>query len=301
MTSGRIGSLALINDTLRDVTSSQTKISTLQNQISSGYKSKDFAGLNGSVEQFTQLGIQLDRARQFKINNELNISKLQTADAALAKIVDIADQIKNIIVGANGAVIESSNIPQIVGDLLKSFGGELNTSFNGHYIFGGADTIHAPVPQTNMDNVALGVPDDIYYVGAKQDTVLRADERTDVTFPARADDIAFQKIYAAARQAINAAANNDQVSMQAAQQLIQDGQKDLIGVRSRIGSAAANLQSINDRLGALTTYWTQLSDSVSKTDIVAASTEVASYQAILQATFQVYARISQLRLSDYLK
>jgi flagellin-like hook-associated protein FlgL len=38
MVTSRIGSLSLINDTLRDVTSSQAKLSELQNQISSGLK-----------------------------------------------------------------------------------------------------------------------------------------------------------------------------------------------------------------------------------------------------------------------
>ena len=301
MVASRIGSLALVNDTLRDVSLSQTKLSQLQNQISSGYKSQTFEGLNGSVEQFTQVNGQIDRATQYSNGNQLNISKLQTADTALSKISDIADQIKTSIIGANGATIKTSNLPQIVGDLLNSMAGELNATFNGSYIFGGTDTDHPPVPDTNATNSAIGVPDANYYAGSTQDVTLRVDDRTDIIFPVRADNSAFQKIYAAAKQAILAAGNGDTTQMQQAQQLIQDGQKDLIATRSAVGGAVVNLQSIDDRLKQLGTYWQQLSDGVSKTDIVSASTEVSSYQAILQATFQVYARLSQLRLADYLK
>ena len=301
MVSTRIGSLSLITDTLRDVSSSQTKLSALQNQISSGYKSQNFVGLDGSVEQFTQIDGQLSRAKQFNDNNRLNISKLQTADEALSKVTDIADKIKNIIVGANSATIATSNISQAIADLLKSFAGELNVSFNGSYIFGGTDTANAPVPTTGASNAVLGVADDVYYAGSKQDSTLRIDDRTDVGFPVRADDSAFQKIYAAAKWAINAATAKDTAQMSQAQQLIQDGQKDLIAARSKIGSTVINIQTTDDRLKQLTTYWRQLSDELSKTDLVAASTEVSGYQAILQATFQVYARLSQLRLSDYLK
>ncbi|MDX2095114.1 MAG: hypothetical protein SFW64_04160 [Alphaproteobacteria bacterium] len=301
MVASRIGSLSLINDTLRDVTTSQTKLSELQNQISSGLKSRDFAGLNGSVEQFTQVNGQIERAAQFNVNNQLNISKLQTADTALSNIVDIADRIKTAIIGANGATLQTANLPQVVGDLLASLAGELNTTFNGNYIFAGTDTSNPPVPSTSATNTLVGLPDDNYYVGAKQDVTLRADERTEIAFPARADDIAFQKIYAAAKQAISAAITGDPTQLQQAQQLIQDGQKDLVTVRSRIGGAALNIQAIDGRLRDLSSYWKQLSDGVSKTDIVAASTEVAGYQSILQATFQVYARLSQLRLSDFLR
>jgi flagellar hook-associated protein 3 FlgL len=298
---GRLGSLSLLTDTLRDVSASQVRLSDLQNQISSGFKSRDFEGLNGNVEQFTQLNGQLSRATQFKASNRVNIAKLETADAALSTITEIADKIKNVIVGANGGNIGSSNIPQVISDLLASLGGELNATFNGNYIFGGSDTVNLPVPDTGVTNTALGLPDDNYYAGSKQDVMLRADDRTDVVFPVRADDIAFQKIYAAAKQAIKAAENSDTTLMGKAQTLIISGQSDLIAVRSRVGSTVVNIQTIDDRLSSLTTYWKGLADAVSKTDIVAASTEVSGYQAILQASFQVYARLSQLRLSDYLK
>ncbi|MFZ4541706.1 MAG: hypothetical protein ACOYNL_07850 [Rickettsiales bacterium] len=301
MVASRIGSLSLITDTLRDVTASQVRLSDLQNQISSGNKARNFAGLNGSVEKFTQINGQMNRATQYSANNQLNISKLQTADAALSKIVDIADQIKTAIVGATGATIKTSNLPQIISDLLQSFGGELNTTFSGTYLFGGTDTLNPPVPTTNVSNAAVGLPDDNFYTGSKQDATLRADELSEVPFPVRADDIAFQKIFAAAKQAISAAENGDSQSMGRAQQLIQDGQRDLIAVRSRVGSTVKNIQAIDARLSELQTYWKELSDGVSKTDIVQASAEVAGYQAILQATFQVYSRLSSLRLSDYLK
>ena len=45
----RLGSVALLNTTLNDVSNLQQKLAEMQTQISSGYKSSDFAGLNGSV------------------------------------------------------------------------------------------------------------------------------------------------------------------------------------------------------------------------------------------------------------
>jgi flagellin-like hook-associated protein FlgL len=154
---------------------------------------------------------------------------------ALANITEITDRIKNAIVGTNGSNLSTSNLGQVVSDLLASLGGELNASFNGQYIFSGSDTITQPVPSTNVTNTSIGLPDDNYYVGSKQDATLRADERTEIVFPVRADDAAFQKIYAAARQAINAAKTGDASQLGAAQQLIQDGQRDLVTVRSRVG------------------------------------------------------------------
>jgi flagellar hook-associated protein 3 FlgL len=300
MTTGRVSSLALVTDVLRDVGSSQVKLAELQSQISSGYKSENFAGLDGSVEQFTQVSAQINRTTQFNANNQLNISKLQAADIAVKKIIDIADRIKNNIVGGNSATLHTANLPQIIEDLLTSMGSELNSSFNGYYLFGGTDTTNPPVPDTKVNNDVPGVPDTNFYVGSAADSTMRVDDRTDVAFPVRADDQAFQKIYAAARQAILAAKNGDTIELQRAQQLIQDGQKDLVSARSRVGSTLLSVQAIDERLKSVTTYWKELTDNVSKTDIVAASTQVAGYTAVLQASFQVYSRLSQLRLSDYL-
>lgn len=297
----RIGSFALIENTLRDVRSSQTQLAELQTQISSGYKSKDFEGINGSVEQFTLVTMQIDRAKQFNMNNQVSIAKLQTADGAMGKITEIADQMKNIILGANGATIRSSNIPQVMQDLIIAMANEMNATFNGSYLFGGVDTTNPPVPDPNASPTATGVPDANYYAGSTQNASLRADETTNYAFPVRADDVAFQKIYAAAKQAIEAARSGDTVTMGEAQQLIQSGQNDLIAARSRLATTTQSIQSIDSRLTTLKTYWTELADNVSKTDIVATSAQVSSYQAILQATYQIYARLSSLRLADYLK
>ena len=301
MVSTRIASVSLMNDTLRDVGASQVKLADLQRQISSGNKSQDFVGLDGSVEQFTRVNSQIERSQQYRTNNQVNISKLQTVDVALNNISEIADQMKNNIIGANGATISKMNLPQIISDMLANIGSELNATFNGSYLFGGTDTLNPPVPDTTVANNAFGVADDVYYMGAKQDAILRADDRTEIDFPARADDPSIQKIYAAAKLAIEAAGRGDTTQMAKAQQLIQTGIAELSALRSRVGGVIVNVEGIDDRLAALKTHWQELSDGISKTDLVAASTEVASYQSILQASFQVYARLSQLRLSDYLK
>ena len=299
--STRIGSLALVTDTLRDMSSSQTTLADLQTQISSGMKSQNFEGLNGVVEQYTQVTSELNRATQFSTNNTLNISKLNTADTTLSTITDIADSMKTLMVGANGATITTDNIPQAMSDLMTSLQTQLNVTFNGVYMFGGTNTTTAPVTDAGLSKIVGGTATDDYYSGSATDATLRADDSTTMSFPVRADDPAFQKIFAAAKLAITAATNGDTSMMSQAQQMIQDGQSDLIAIRSKVGSTSDNITAVNGRLTQMTAYWQQLSDGDAKTDIVAASTQVSSYQAILQATFQVYARLSSLSLVDYLK
>ena len=299
--STRIGSLALVQSTLKDMSASQTTLADLQTEISSGMKSQTFQGLNGDVEAYTQVTSELSRATQYSTNNTLNVSKLNTADATLSTITDIADQMKTMMVSANGATIATSNIPQAMGDLITSLQSQLNVTFGGAYMFGGTNTTAAPVTTAGLNTITPGVPTNTYYSGSQTDATLRADDTTTMAFPVRADDPAFQKIFAAAKLAVQAASTNNTSLMETAQQMVEDVQSDLIALRSSLGSTVDNIQAVSTRLTQQTTYWQQLSDGDAKTDIVAASTQVSSYQAILQATFQVYARLSSLSLVDYLK
>ena len=297
----RLGSVALLNTTLNDVSNLQQKLAEMQTQISSGYKSSDFAGLNGSVERFTLLESQQRRTDQFLQQNTVTKARLQTADNALGNMVDIATSLSTLIVQARGPSGSSLNFQQQAKDLLQSIGGQLNVTSDGHYIFGGTDTTSVPVPDTTVLPVTIGVPDDGYYKGAKQNTVERLDDNTQFDFPLRADDPAFLNIFAAVNQAMDAFAKKNDAGMASALTLLQQGQDQLVAGRAKVQSTLVKVTDTNTRLDSLKLYLQGVTDDVSKTDTVSVTTQIANYQAILQASFQVYARLSQLRLSDYLK
>jgi hypothetical protein len=149
--------------------------------------------------------------------------------------------------------------------------------------------------------MAQGIPDASFYAGSSQDVAMRSDELTTYPFPVRADDPAFQKIYAAAHLAIVAYGSSSDTLFAQAQSLMADGQKDLNSAQSRVSNKIINTKATNAELTTLSAYCKGLAEDASKTDLVAASTQTSSYEAILQASFQVYARLSQLKLSDYLK
>lgn len=302
MTINRIGSVSLLSTTLRDVTNVQSRLGDLQTQISSGKRSQDFAGLNGQVEQFAQFTHQLRRTDQFRTANTTAIAKLRVADNSLGQLVTISDSIQSLIItGINGANKPTLNFTQQARDLLGALASELNTTFGGSFLFGGTNTNSPPVPDATQPPVAVGIPDDSYYRGSKDDAVFYADERLPFTFPVRADDVAFQKIYSATYQAIQAAQTGDDTTLKAALTLVQDGKNDLVSARTRVNTLIVNTTAVNERLTAVSTSLKGLVSEVSDTDIVKASTEVSSLEAILQATFQVYSRLSQLKLSDFLR
>jgi flagellar hook-associated protein 3 FlgL len=300
----RMGSVSLLNNTLGNITGLQRELADLQEQVSSGIKAKTFQQLNGQVEIFTLMESEVRRNTTVIEGNQLAIARLQTAEQAMSQLTDIADQMQKLMVaGADDAT--GANLPLDVQmrSLLTDMSNAINISFDGRYLFSGTATNLRPMPDPTIENYTIGVPDKSYYKGAPESVVLRADDNVEFTFPIRGDDPAFQKIYAAAQQALQAASGNSTNSgeqLRAALTLIQEGQDDLNALRARNNMEIINLTNLNERLDSLNLYWKGVTESVGKTDIVAVTTQIASYEASLQATFQVYARLSQLKLSDYL-
>lgn len=297
----RVGNIALYNNTIKDVSDLQKKLATLQTQISSGIKAQDFTGLSGQVEQFTQLEAKMRTAEKYKQSNSVNLARLNTTDQAMGQLVDIADSMENLIVQSrSGALGSAISVEQVMRGYLDQMKNALNINFEGRYLFGGTETAVAPVDDIQGTPAAIGIPEDGYYEGAKQSITYKQDERSQYDFPIRADDPSFQKIIAAAHQAIQAANAGNSDMLGQALTLMQQGQAELVNSRSRVSYTILNVETANDTLSALTLYWKGVTEDIAKTDIVAASTEVANHEATLQAAFSVYARLSQLRLTDYL-
>ncbi|MFN7185733.1 MAG: hypothetical protein ACK5WQ_01100 [Alphaproteobacteria bacterium] len=300
MVISRISNFALFNSTFRDVNDQFTKLADLQTQISSGFKANNFEKLNGEVERFTLLEGRQRQLGQFIQSNEVNKSRLSIGDKALEQAINIADEMENLMVTRRSNVSSSLNFKQLMDNFMQSLQIEMNTTSEGRYLFGGSDTGTAPIENIFKTPVSPGVVDDGYYTGSKENVVFRVEERLTYEFPVRADDKALQQIVAAYHKAVEADKTSNDAGLAAAIDLIQQGQEGLNSARGRINNSIINVTQINERHNQMKLYLKGVTEQVIKTDLASAATEVSNHQAALQATFQVYSRLSQLRLSDYL-
>lgn len=297
----RVSNVTLFNSTMRDVTNTQVNLFNLQQQISSGIKSRDFKGLNGQVEQFINLEAKITKVDLFVENNAVTKSRLETANKALTSIVEIADGIEDLMVAARSPATASGlNFERQIIDKLRAVGDSMNISIEGRFLFSGTATNTKPIGDLPVANSEEGVPDDNYYQGSNVSTTIRMDEDVEYDFPVRGDDPGFQKLFAAVNMAVSAFNNKNDDGMARAIDMMQDAQDDIIAAQGRISSTAYHIEQVTDRQTQLKLYWQGVTEQVSKTDIVAATTKVANDQAVLQASFQVFARLVQLKLSDYL-
>lgn len=299
----RISTYSVFNNTLRDVNTTQANLFDLQKQISSGLKTDTFAGLAGQVEQFTFLEAKIEKAKTYEENNEVAVSRLKTANVSMDQILQYADELEDLIVLArNPAIEEDIAFKTQLDQKIKGIAAELNSSFEGKYLFGGTRSNVQPVitEPSVPATLDIGVPDAGYYQGSQEDVQVRASDSVTLTPNIRADNVAFQKLFAAANQALTGYVAEQDSMLADAQDLVQSAIQDIIAVQADNNANILSLEDINTRHEDLRLYWQGVTEEVSKTDLVSASTQVAVDQAVLQATFQSFAAVNQLRLSDYL-
>jgi flagellar hook-associated protein 3 FlgL len=301
MTFARVTNLSVYQNTFRNVLDAQGQLAKLQRQISSGLKAGNFEELNGQVEQFTFLEARTKQVQRYQQANSIAEARLKTADQSLGQIENLTDDLENLMVlRRNPSFADNVNFAQQARDFMAAVASELNASFEGRYIFGGTATGAPPVPDPNVAPVNSGVPDANYYKGSLQNVNYRVDDNINLDFPVRADAEPFQQLFAAYNLALEGDETDDDDKLQQAVSLIQQAQEGITAQRGKVNSATLNVQRVNDRHKTLELYWKGVTETVSKTDTLAASIQVSNYEAVLQASFQAYSRLTQLKLSDFL-
>lgn len=300
----RASTFATFTNTLRNINMVQTSVFDAQNQLSSGLKTDNFSGLSGEVEQFVFLEARIKKVVAYQENNAVNLSRLETTKKSLQQMTEIVDQMENLMVLRRNEALENDiAFTQQLNSQIRSLASELNTTFEGKFLFAGTRTNVNPViidPQVPR-SVTLGTPDDGYYQGSKEDVVLRADDNVDIRARVRADAEGFQDVFAAAFLALEAHELDDDQMITDAVDLVQVGLEKIISLEASVNADIIAITQISERQNSLQLYWQGVTEQVSKTDILGVSTKLALDQTVLQATFQAFAGINELRLADFLR
>lgn len=300
----RISSYNINQSLIRDTTRSQSDLFNLQNQISSGLKSDTYAGLGTSAQTFSDLENRMSRGQSYIDASNIISGRLDITDSTLSSVIDTAGAIQNLIaLRRNSAVGDSVAFDtQIVG-MWQQLVSQMNVSSEGRYIFSGTASNQPAVESNDFPSLEVdGVPDASYYKGSQDDITVRVDDNVNVTYNIRADDPAFQKIFAGLAMARKfGASSGESEEMKQAYDLVAEGVQGIIGLRAQVNANKVLVTQNADRLSSQQLYWKGLKEGISNTDLVAVSTQVAVNQGILQASYQAFARISSLKLSDFLR
>ena len=298
---GRISSFA-INQSLRtDVGRLQSNMYEMQDQLSSGNKSRNFAGLSGSVQLYVDLQSQVSKTKLYSQNIDIATTRLNTTNTSLSQIIQLGQDLKGLMTNWRSSDSDNINFNQQASQMQQGLGAALNVSMEGRYLFGGTRTDVQPVNTDFPEPVKVGVPDASYYNGSDQNTTFRAQDTYEFSYNVRADDPAFQNMFAALKLGMQAASEHSDSKMAQALDMLQKGISGVTALQTTTNVNVLGLKDIQDRHTSTIGYFQGLTDDVIKTDIVDVTTKLSYDQATLQAAYQAFSKMNGLRLADYLK
>jgi len=303
MSVGHISTYALYQTTLQDSSKVQQNLADLQSQLSSGSKSQDFAGLGGSAAaQFLSLENKISKSTNYVSENSIVSTRLNSTDNVLSQVIESATNLQALISQRRTAGSSSASFGDALQGEWQNLVGQLNSSLQGRYLFGGTRTDVPPVDGKAFPTLKEdGVPDDGYYQGSKQDVTARVSDSTEISYNVRADDAGIQKIFAGLAMAKKGDDGKSDSDLQKAYDLIAQGLSGVIATRSIVNQHTVQIDSINTQEKSFQLYFKGVKEDIGNADLVSVSTQVAINQGILQASFQAFSKINALRLSDYLK
>ena len=299
----RASSAQIFGNNMRNINTVQQRLFSSQEQVSSGFKAKNFAELTGEVEQFVFLEGRLKKIEAYEVNNNINVSRLETVKMAFDNITEIADDMEDLItLRRNGAIGQDVAFDQQMKSFIQSIASQLNTTYEGRFLFSGTATNIQPVavdPSVPEPHVS-GVPDKNYYRGSEESPTLRADDNVEFAAIPRADDPVFQKLFAGAYRALEGNGTDDDEVIVEGLDIIQEGLEELIAKTASVNADIVGMNNIIERQTNLKLYYKGVTEEIAAADVLDLSTKISFDQAVLSASFQAFATINSLRLSDYL-
>lgn len=148
MTNAVGSSYGPLDRTIASISSLQNQIGTLQEQTSTGEKSQSYAGLGDVSSQVLDLTAAKSRAAAFDQVIADTQGKASVIQNVLSQIGSIAGAVSTAALRLTGTSPSSAvtSVAQQAKDAFTQVASLLNTQYEGHYLFSGADTSNPPVP-----------------------------------------------------------------------------------------------------------------------------------------------------------
>lgn len=305
----RVSTKYFHQNTLNDMTKLQTELGSLNRQISSGKKVTTFKELSalGQTERVLGFENQLSKIKDYVRSNTIVTNRLQSYNNSVSGLIDIAEELRNILIlrrtPTTGDVLP---LQELVTSQLSSVKSNLNVELEGRFLFAGTKTDTPPIGDIETANYTTNLAgqrtlNTNYYQGDDTKVTIQANDALQLEYGITADNPAFQNLIAAMHMALEGDTTNNDDLLADAVDLVSSAISELSSVQANINNNITILDKVNDEHSDFKLFLDEAVNSVTETDIGEASIDLATTQTTLQATFSAFARISSLKLTDYLR
>lgn len=290
----------IYSQAIRDFKNIQDELFDKQSKIGADSKADTFAELGNDITVIETFKASVSRSERFIRTIDEASRRLDSSYDAVSRIIDIATSFKQDIALENSANSEINDLSISSNNALDSIRAALNTREGANFIFAGSKTNIEPVDNLKFStNYVSGTATANYYNGDEFKSSVDVSKSLNIEYGVTASDDAFKNVIAAINRAKAAEANGG-VGLEQAGIALDSAIDDLVSLRARMGNNAKVFEdSIDFHTSSKAILEQKLSDKTAP-DIVQLSVEVSQANAVLQASFQNFSRISSLNLTDFI-
>lgn len=296
----RVSTAALHNTNLRYIGQLASERATLNQQISSGIKPQSYSDLTGAVERVSGFEEKISKIDTYLKNNTLVSTRLNATNSAIEQIQKITEEFISNVTLYNPSTENSFDLQAFAQSALDRIEDQLKVSVEGRYLFSGARTNTEPVGDINAALTTIGEADDNYYNGDNVKLSARVSDSYEMEYGVTANDPALQDLISGIRTAIAAVDNFSNAQLSQAKDLLNSAKTGLATLRANVNTNITALSAVNKQHEQLKLFWKESLSADIDTDLSEATIKLSANETILQSTFSAFAKISQLKLTDYL-
>ncbi|ADZ72375.1 flagellin [Polymorphum gilvum] len=295
----RVATFSHAESLLQHAMQTQARLAQKQIQQASGEIASSYAGLGTGGEALVSLEVAATRAGSYLSSAQTTLDRVEMMYSAVGAMSDLLTRMRAEVAGTM-TVDQISDLQSVAAGLLEDMASQLNTQFEGRYLFAGSLTGSAPVVLDGYQATSLATADAGYYQGDDllQSARIGATRVLDygVTGDATAFETALRVLsYVATADPLDL----DELSEVAA--LLVEAQDGIIALQSGLATKAATLEAT---IEAESTYIATLEEMISArkgVDAVVVAAEIATLETQLQASYAAIGKLSSMSLLDYLR
>lgn len=280
-----------------------SRLEQLQIEEASGNTSSDYGGLGSSAGEVLNFQSSIDQANAYASSSSLVNSRVNTMYSTLTDITSLLTNFKATL-SSMQASLNPSTLIKAAANARDQLTSDLNTQFDGRYLFAGSRTDTAPVDLTNStyDPATIDTPQTTYYQGDDHIASVKVSSSQTVSYGVTADQTGFEtamRIFASLAAGNTTTVTSSVVSDALGQ--LSSAMDDILVTQTGTSLASSALQAAEQQQKDVVSSASNVMSTYTSIDIGAITAETSTYSAQLQASYSALAKISSVNLVNYEK
>ncbi len=281
---------------LEQITKNNAKYVDITEQITTGQKTQRYSGIADQAALTVNLANSEEMLNQYIKSAETTNSRISAQANSLSTILDIVTDFRaQLLQAMTSEQSTAGRIDLVAEGNIEQMEAALNADLGGVYLFGGVKNDTPPVDLSDTIRNNAGT----YYSGAAELMQSRVDSNTVVEYGVTADFEGFKDLIRGMQRV--ASAPNSLTELETALDEINSSLDMLTQLEAEMGHQMKVVErSITRNSGTKATVVNQLS-GLRDVDISAAMVELTQRQTILQASYSVIAKQTELTLLNFIR